>query len=149
MEEEKKGFSKEDRPVLSSTGGEGENAETGSDTTTSRESGSAAEKSPGGDAQEAAKERYRAATEAAGAKLPAINFATFIFSLDSSALVHLGIIDDPASGEKARNLPLAKQTIDLLGMLQKKTRGNLTADEDAMLKDILYDLRILYVKEKE
>jgi hypothetical protein len=43
---------------------------------------------------------------------------------------------------------LAKQTIDLLGMLEEKTRGNLTAEESGMLKNILYDLRIIYVREK-
>lgn len=82
------------------------------------------------------------------AQLPAINFATFIFSLNSSALVQLGIMDDPVSGRKVKNLPLAKQTIDILGMLDEKTRGNLTREEEDMLKHILYDLRILYVKEK-
>ncbi|MBL7179199.1 MAG: DUF1844 domain-containing protein [Pseudomonadota bacterium] len=81
-------------------------------------------------------------------QLPEINFPTFIFSLNSSALVHLGIIDDPASGKKVKNLAFAKQTIDILGMLEEKARGNLTKDEESMLKNILYDLRILYVKEK-
>jgi len=81
-------------------------------------------------------------------QLPAINFPTFIFSLNSSTLVHLGIIDDPTSGKKVKNLSLAKQTIDILGMLEEKTRGNLTKDEESMLKYILYDLRMLYVKEK-
>jgi len=81
-------------------------------------------------------------------QLPAINFATFIFSLNSSALVQLGIMDDPGSGKKVKNLPLAKQTIDIIGMLDEKTRGNLDQDEKNMLKHILYDLRILYVKEK-
>ena len=80
--------------------------------------------------------------------LPAINFSTFIFSLNSSALVQLGMMDDPISGEKTKNLPLAKQTIDIISMLEEKTRGNLDADEAAMIKNILYDLRILYVKEK-
>ena len=80
--------------------------------------------------------------------LPAINFATFIFSLNSSALVQLGMMEDPVTGQKNKNLPLAKQTIDLLSMLEEKTRGNLDADESAMLKNILYDLRIHYVKEK-
>ena len=79
--------------------------------------------------------------------LPTINFATFIFSLNSSALVQLGMMEDPMTGEQAKNLPLAKQTIDILSMLEEKTRGNLAADEAAMLKNILYDLRILYVKE--
>ena len=79
--------------------------------------------------------------------LPTINFATFIFSLNSSALVQLGLMEDPISGEKTKNLPLAKQTIDILSMLEEKTKGNLEADEAAMLKNILYDLRIHYVKE--
>jgi PBP1b-binding outer membrane lipoprotein LpoB len=82
------------------------------------------------------------------ASLPALNFATFIFSLNSSALVQLGMIEDPMTGEKTKNLPLAKQTIDILSMLEEKTRGNLDTDEAAMIKNILYDLRIHYVKEK-
>lgn len=81
-------------------------------------------------------------------QLPEINFATFIFSLNSSVLVHLGVIEDPATGKKVKNLPLAKQTIDILGMLEEKTRGNLTDDEAKMLKNILYDLRMIYVKEQ-
>jgi len=81
-------------------------------------------------------------------QLPQLNFATFIFSLNSSALVHLGMLEDPATKSKAANLPLAKQTIDILGMLEEKTRGNLTADEETMLKNILYDLRINYIKVK-
>ena len=81
--------------------------------------------------------------------LPTLNFATFIFSLNSSALVQLGMIEDPMTGEKIKNLPLAKQTIDILSVLEEKTRGNLDVDEAGMLKNILYDLRIQYVKEKE
>jgi hypothetical protein len=80
--------------------------------------------------------------------LPEINFPFFILSLNSSALLHLGIINDPTTDKKVKNLPLAKQTIDILGMLEEKTRGNLTQDEENMLKNILYDLRIIYVKEK-
>ena len=81
-------------------------------------------------------------------QLPKINFATFIFSLNSSVLVQLGLIDDPVTGKKTKHLPLAKQTIDILSMMEEKTRGNLTKDEETMLKNILYDLRMLYVKEK-
>jgi hypothetical protein len=79
---------------------------------------------------------------------PTINFSTFIFSLNSSALVQLGMMEDPITGEKSKNLPLAKQTIDIISMLEEKTKGNLDADEAAMLKNILYDLRIHYVKER-
>lgn len=81
--------------------------------------------------------------------LPEINFATFIISLNASALVHLGVIDDPASGKKVKNLAIGKQTIDILSMMEEKTKGNLTTEEENMLKNILYDLRIIYVKEKE
>ena len=78
--------------------------------------------------------------------MPKVNFPTFIISLNASALVHLGAIEDPASGEKVKNLPMAKQTIDILSMLEEKSRGNLTNEEENILKNILYDLRILYVK---
>ncbi len=80
--------------------------------------------------------------------LPEINFPTFIASLNASALVHLGVIEDPVSGKAEKNLAMAKQTIDILSMLQQKAAGNLTPDEEEMLKSILYDLRILYVKER-
>ena len=81
------------------------------------------------------------------AGLPEISFMTFIMSLNASAMVHLGIIEDPSTGGKTKNLALGKQTIDMLGMLEDKTRGNLNKDEENMLKHILYDLRIIYVKE--
>jgi hypothetical protein len=97
-----------------------------------------------------AKVEASAGTDSAQAQapLPQINFPTFIASLNASALVHLGVIEDPVSGKAEKNLPMAKQTIDILSMLQQKTAGNLTAEEDSMLKSILYDLRILFVKEK-
>jgi len=81
--------------------------------------------------------------------LPEINFPTFIMSLNVSAFVNLGVLDNPANGKKEKNLDLAKQTIDILCMLEEKTRGNLSKDEESMLKNILYDLRIIYVKEKK
>ncbi len=77
-----------------------------------------------------------------------INFSTFVISLNASALVNLGVMADPAKGEKTKNTGLAKQTIDILSMLEEKTRGNLTKDEENILKNILYDLRIRYVKEQ-
>ena len=80
--------------------------------------------------------------------LPKINFSTFIISLSASALVHLGVIEDPASGKKVKSLTMGKQTIDILSMLEEKTSGNLTKEEESMLKNILYDLRITYVKQK-
>ena len=81
--------------------------------------------------------------------LPEVNFPTFIMSLNASALFHLGVIEDPSTGQITKNLPMAKQTIDILSMLEEKTRGNLTKDEKDILKNILYDLRIAYVRERE
>ena len=78
---------------------------------------------------------------------PGITFSTFIFSLNSTALVHLGVMDNPATNQKTKNLAVAKQTIDIIGMLEKKTRGNLTEDESKLISNILHDLRMMYVKE--
>ncbi len=80
--------------------------------------------------------------------LPEINFSTFIFSLNTSALLHMGEVPDPATGKQQADLPMAKQTIDLLAMLEVKTRGNLTSDEENLIKHILYDLRLRYVQKK-
>jgi len=79
--------------------------------------------------------------------LPEINFSSFIFSLSTSALLHFGEISDPISNKKEKNLPLAKQTIDLLGMLKEKTKGNLSKDEEELLDNILFNLRMKYVEE--
>ena len=81
--------------------------------------------------------------------LPEMNFATFVASLNASALLQLGAIDDPTSGTKNKNLPMAKQTIDILSMLQEKTVGNLSEEEGNLLKNVLYDLRMMYVREKQ
>ena len=78
--------------------------------------------------------------------LPEVNFSTFIFSLNTSALVHLGEIPEFGSGEIKKNLILAQHTIDTLAMLQEKTAGNLVEDEKGLLEHILYDLRMRYVK---
>ncbi len=78
--------------------------------------------------------------------LPEMNFSTFIFSLNTSALLHLGEVPDPATGKQQEDLTMAKQTIDLIAMLEEKTRGNLTTDEENLLKHILYDVRLRYVQ---
>ncbi len=80
--------------------------------------------------------------------LPEVNFSTFIFSLNSSALVLLGKVGDPITGGREVNLPTAKQTIDIIDMLEIKTRGNLTDDEAKLIQSILHELRLIYVKEK-
>lgn len=83
------------------------------------------------------------------AELPQIDFGMFVMSLASSVLVHLGEIDHPESKAREPNLPLAKQTVDILGMLRDKTRGNLTQEEAQLLDNLLYDLRMKYVDAKK
>ena len=78
--------------------------------------------------------------------LPEISFVNLIFSLSTSVLIQLGEIQDPVSQGSAKNLPLAKQTIDLIGMLKEKTKGNLSSDEEKVVESILYDLKMRYVK---
>ena len=80
--------------------------------------------------------------------MPELTFSTFVFSLNSSALVHLGVINEPSSNRNIKDLALAKQTIDILGILEEKTKGNLNEDEVKLLKNILHDLRLMYVKAK-
>jgi len=75
-----------------------------------------------------------------------LNFSTFILSLTTSALVCLGELPDPIAKEKTINLPLAQQTISIIEILNEKTKGNLTEDEENLLGTVLYDLRMKYVQ---
>ena len=78
--------------------------------------------------------------------LPEVNFNSLIFSLSSSAFLHIGDIADPQTGEKKKDLPMAKHSIDIIAMLKDKTKGNLTEEEQKFLDNILADLRLRYVK---
>jgi hypothetical protein len=78
--------------------------------------------------------------------LPPMDFTTFCLSLASSAMIHLGQAPNPENGKSEANLPLAKQTIDILELLEEKTRGNLTAEESRLVSTLLYDLRMRYVE---
>ena len=87
--------------------------------------------------------------------LPTIDFSMLVLSLSQTALVHLGEAPHPdhdGGAEEARaslatrNLPLARQTIDMLGMLQEKTKGNLTGSEERLIDQVLYDLRLRFVE---
>ena len=88
----------------------------------------------------------RSAQEAAAAFAGAEAFAQFIMSLATSAYLHLGMLPDPSGAKVEKNLPLAKQTIDILGMLEEKTRGNLSQKEQALMEQILAELRLHYVE---
>lgn len=82
-------------------------------------------------------------TEHAG--MPEVTFSTFILSIGSSALVQLGEVPDPESGQMMENLLAAKHSIDILSMLQEKTKTCLDKDEEQLLDTLLYDLRMKYV----
>jgi len=84
--------------------------------------------------------------QARRAVLPEVNFSYFLVSLSSSALFHLGEIADPQTGQKSKDLPLAKHSIDIIAMLKEKTKGNLAEEEQKALESILTDLRWRYVK---
>ena len=76
-----------------------------------------------------------------------ISFAAFVLSLAHTAAVHFGDVDDPVTGTRtAQNLPAAAQMIEILGLLDVKTRGNLTAEERQLLDQILYELRMRFVE---
>ncbi len=79
-------------------------------------------------------------------ELPALDFLTFVVSMSHSALLHLGDAPDLATGVRELNLPLARQTIDLLAVLQEKTRGNLSGEEERVLSQAIYDLRMRFVE---
>jgi Domain of unknown function (DUF1844) len=78
--------------------------------------------------------------------LPEINFSAFVISLSTQALMHLGEIANPMTGKVEIDVAVAKQMIDILAMLKDKTRGNLNASEERLMKDILFDLRMKYVE---
>jgi uncharacterized protein DUF1844 len=79
------------------------------------------------------------------AALPSIDFSTFVVSLSHSALTHLGDAPQP-DGSIEKDLTLARQTIDILGLLQEKTAGNLKGDEERLLTQVLYDLRMRFIE---
>jgi hypothetical protein len=77
----------------------------------------------------------------------AITFPAFVLSLAHTAAVHFGDVPDPVSGEKVKqNLLAAQQMIEILGLLEEKTRGNLSAEERQLLEQILYELRMRYAE---
>ncbi len=136
--EEDKGFVVKDRRRFSMDEPEGlkAEAEKGPQEGKMEEPQGKAENGPKADAKE---ERERA-------PFPEVSLATFIISLSSTALMHLGEIPEPETNRTQVDLPMAKQIIDTLGMLQEKTKGNLDADEDRLLRSVLYDLRMRYVQ---
>lgn len=79
--------------------------------------------------------------------LPEVTFSTFILSLASSTLMHLGEVPNPETGKKEKNIVLAKHSVDLLNMLSDKFSNGLSEDEKKLLQDILYEVKIKYIQQ--
>lgn len=82
-------------------------------------------------------------------RLPAVDFSTFVLSLYSSVLVQLGEIEDPTTGLKGKNLELARQTVDIIIMLSNKTHGNLDNDEASLIKSLIHEAQLAFVRAKK
>jgi hypothetical protein len=147
-QDDKRGFKVQDRRRFSA---EGETKE-GAEETASQSSESLDIKSkPAAGASETASKPQAAASNPAASQQskdppPELTFAAFLWSLSEQALAALGEIPDPTSGQVTNDLVLAQQMIDIIIMLRDKTRGNLDAHEQAMLKEILSGLQMKYVE---
>ena len=130
--EEEKGFQIRDRRGHSQ--GEGESAARKAETAPPEKKGR--QKDPGAPREEDSSE---------SASFP-VNFSSFILSLATSALIHLGEEASPATGERSIQLPMARQVIDLISLLEEKTKGNLAQEEETLLSQLLYTLRMKYVE---
>jgi Domain of unknown function (DUF1844) len=79
--------------------------------------------------------------------MPELSFTAFVLSLASTAAIHFGDLPDPASGKPLeQNLDGASQIIEILSLLDQKTRGNLTAEERQVLEQVLYELRMRFLE---
>jgi Domain of unknown function (DUF1844) len=146
-EEKERGFKVQDRRRFSAEG----EAKPGTEDTTANKfdqpelkPGPASE--PNASATAASAASPKSSPDAGSGPVLEINFATFLVGLSSEALAALGEIPDPSSHERRRDLASAQQLIDVIGMLQEKTRGNLDSHEQNLIEAILFDLRMKYVE---
>jgi hypothetical protein len=77
--------------------------------------------------------------------MPKVTFSTFVMSLNTSVLYHLGELPDPETGKTFLNIDLARHAIDTLVVLEQKTKGNLSEEESELMKNILYDVKMRFV----
>ena len=139
MEEEKKdsGFVVKDKRLFDESGKERSQEEAQSSTIEIKK------------VEEKPKDQESARTEPKQeADYPQVTFTNFVLSLSTSALFHFGDFPEHEGGASEKNLPAAKQTIDILDMLKEKTKGNLDENENNLIQGVLYELKMRYVKEK-
>ncbi len=117
------------------------------------------EKAPGGGAKpetapaDSDKQKEKAPADSESRQEPKseavpVSFQSLVFSLATAAMMHMGEIADP-EGKSGKDINMAKQTIDLLGILSEKTQGNLSEEEEAFLSSVLRDLRLRFVQAKK
>ncbi len=87
-----------------------------------------------------------AAGSPAAPSMPQASMATLVSTLAAQALYAMGVLADPRTGQRMQSLDLARHHIDMLGVLEEKTKGNLTPDEDTMLASTVYELRTRYIQ---
>ena len=141
--EEEKGFVIKDRRSFDERGGLREEAEEKTDKDIPKKDDTARAAT-----EDATQKAASVQENEAPPPLPEVNFSSLILSLSSSSLLHLGEVPDPQTGEKKKDLALAKHSIDIIAMLKEKTQGNLTDDEQKFIESVLTDLRWRYVKAK-
>ncbi|MBI4799309.1 MAG: DUF1844 domain-containing protein [Desulfarculus sp.] len=129
MSQEDQGFTVKDRRTFSEDG-------------SSRQEEPQAADKPQAEAQEEPRRQDAPRFE----HLPPVDFSGLIISLSHAAMMHLGHIPDPASGQPRQELALARHTIDTIGMLKEKTKGNLTEDEHRLIEGALTELRLAFVQ---
>ena len=108
--------------------------------------GQAREKSPSPAPEAGTPPPGHQASEKSQEHAPPLTFSSFIFSLGTSALMLMGETLSPEQPNSPVNLPQAKEIIDILSMLEEKTKGNLSTEEAAVMKDMLYTLRMKFVE---
>jgi DNA-nicking Smr family endonuclease len=137
-EKKEKSFVIKDKRIFDESGDVRKETETLTQETPLETKAEKAQQPPVEESQEPPTEEY----------LPEMNFANFVLSLSTTAMYHFGDFPDPVSRKAEKNLIAAKQTIDILGLLQSKTEGNLDENEKSLLDGLLFELRMRYVKEK-
>ena len=141
MTEEEKGFTIKDRRFFSEDGSTREPEENEPEPAGQKEAGprdkeTEAPKGPAG------KPREKEARYA----LPPVDFSGLILSLSHAALMHLGQIPDPQTGQTHEDHEMARHSIDTISMLQEKTKGNLTPEEQKLTDNVLTELRLAFVR---
>lgn len=100
---------------------------------------------PVGDSPRTETQEARGTRPESGAQREPVDFASFILSLATTAMVHLGEIPDPANGQRSGDVEAARQMIEIITMLRDKTQGNLGPEESRLLESLLYELRMKFL----